>query len=315
MKTREFTARQDSRRLDLFLTATDLNLSRAQAQRLIKQGRVILNGVLHLPSDRVRVGDLVSVTIPDPAPAGLAAESIPLNIVYQDDDLLVVDKPAGLTVHPSPGHPSGTLVNALLALYPDLPGIGGEQRPGIVHRLDKDTSGLIMVAKTEQAHRELSRQLKERSIKKGYLVLVHGRVKSKEGVVDAPIARDQRHRKRMAVLSWGRHARTRYRVLWQCDLYTLVEASPETGRTHQIRVHMAHLGHPLVGDTLYSGKNVGISRHFLHAHKLGFTHPISGQWQDFQSPLPDELRCLLESVGGAGVVENDLLGRATNRAR
>jgi 23S rRNA pseudouridine1911/1915/1917 synthase len=298
MKTRELTARQDVRRLDVFLTAADLALSRAQAQRLIKQGRVLVNGVLLLPSDRVRAGDIVSITIPTPQPTGLVAESIPLAIVYQDNDLLVVDKPAGLTVHPSPGRPSGTLVNALLALYPDLPGIGGEQRPGIVHRLDKDTSGLIMVAKTEHAHQDLSRQLKERLIKKGYLALVHGRIKTKEGVIDAPIARDQRHRKRMAVLSWGRHARTQYRVLWQSEKYTLVESSPETGRTHQIRVHLAHLGHPLVGDTLYGGKNLGIPRHFLHAHKLGFTHPVSGQWLEFQSPLPDELCRLLESMVG-----------------
>jgi 23S rRNA pseudouridine1911/1915/1917 synthase len=304
MKSREFTARQDARRLDVFLTTAGLDLSRAQAQRLIRQGRVLINGVIHLPSDRVHTGDVVAVTIPDPEPVGLAAESIHLTIVYQDDDLLVVDKPAGLTVHPSPGHPSGTLVNALLAIYPDLPGIGGEKRPGIVHRLDKDTSGLIMVAKTEQAHRELSRQLKERSIKKGYLALVHGRVKSRDGAIDAPIARDQRHRKRMAVLSWGRPARTSYRVLWQSEQYTLVEASPETGRTHQIRVHMAHIGHPLDGDVLYGGKDLGLSRHFLHAHKLGFTHPVSGQWLEFQSPLPQELRRLLESIGAAAVIAN-----------
>ena len=208
----------------------------------------------------------------------------------------MVDKPAGLTVHPAPGHPSGTLVNALLAVVPDLKGIGGELRPGIVHRLDKETSGLMVVAKTHQAHLELSRQIKERQVEKGYLALASGVVTPSEGVIDAPIGRNPRHRKKMAVVAGGRAARTRYKVLRSSDRYSLVEVMLETGRTHQIRVHFASLGRPLVGDRVYGNRSPLINRQFLHAHLLGFTHPETGEWRQFTSPLPADLRAVLDMI-------------------
>jgi 23S rRNA pseudouridine1911/1915/1917 synthase len=216
--------------------------------------------------------------------------------VYQDDELLVLDKPAGLTVHPAPGHPSGTLVNALLAICPDLRGIGDRVRPGIVHRLDKDTSGLMVVAKSHRAHLSLSRQIKERKVKKGYLALVSGELKPREGVIDAPIARNPRDRKRMAVVAGGREARTRYKVLRSNGEYSLVEAFPETGRTHQVRVHFASLGHPLVGDHVYGKRSAFLGRQFLHAHLLGFSHPDTGEWREFTSPLPPDLQLALDMV-------------------
>jgi 23S rRNA pseudouridine1911/1915/1917 synthase len=224
---------------------------------------------------------------------------MPLSIVYDDDHMLVVDKPAGLTVHPAPGHPSRTLVNALLAIYPNLPGIGGQRRPGIVHRLDKDSSGLMMVAKTEDAHRHLSTQLKNRQVRKGYLALATGRLTPRERVIDAPIARDPRHRKRMAVIPGGREASTPYKVRRYLKGFTLVEVRPKTGRTHQIRVHLASLGHPLLGDALYGGRNPLLSRHFLHAYLLGFQHPDTNQWMEITAPLPEELEKLSEETQGA----------------
>ena len=316
MNSRELRAERDARRLDQYLSHLDLGLSRAQTQRLIQDGWVLLNGVVPRASDRVRLGDRIVVTIPPPAPSGLAPQPIPISIVYEDGELVVVNKPAGLTVHPSPGHPSQTLVNALVAIYPDLPGIGGQQRPGIVHRLDKDTSGLMMVAKTDRAHHHLSRQIKERHIHKGYLALVIGSLAQREGLIEAPIARDPRHRKRMAVVQGGREARTRFRILRHLNGFTLVEVFPETGRTHQIRVHFASLGHPLVGDALYGGKSVLLPHHFLHAHILGFSYPVGGKYMEFTAPLPHKLEGLLASLdqtggrglAGAGVLESALGG-------
>ena len=318
MEVRELQAEQNAARLDQYLSQRLRDLSRAQVQRLIRQGWVNVNGAVPRASDRVRMGDLIVVTVPPPAPSSLTPQSIPLNIVYQDREMLVVDKPAGLTVHPSPGHPSHTLVNALLALYPDLPGIGGERRPGIVHRLDKDTSGLMMVAKTANAHRDLSNQIKDRRIRKGYLALVSGEVAPRRGVIEAPIARDPKHRKRMAVVQGGREARTQYSALRRVDTFTLLEVFPESGRTHQIRVHLASIGHPLVGDALYGGKSRLLSRQFLHAHLLGFSHPVSGEYLEFTSPLPPELETLLatleqarpEDTTGVAVVKSTFRGGA-----
>ena len=236
------------------------------------------------------------MTVPPPRPVSVEPEPIPLKLVYSDAHLLVVDKPAGLTVHPAPGHPSGTLVNALLALCPDLKGVGGELRPGIVHRLDKDTSGLMVVAKTSEAHLALSRQIKERRVRKGYLALVTGKLQPAEGIIDAPVGRDTRNRKRMAIVGSGREARTRYRVLRSSESYSLVEAFPETGRTHQIRVHLASLGHPLVGDHVYGKRSALVGRQFLHAHILGFRHPATGGWKEFTSPLPADLEEALSMV-------------------
>jgi 23S rRNA pseudouridine1911/1915/1917 synthase len=223
-----------------------------------------------------------------------------LTVVYQDDALIVIDKPAGLSVHPGPGHSDGTLVNALLARCPDIQGIGGVIRPGIVHRLDKDTSGLMLVAKTEEAHQSLSAQFKEHTVTKGYLALSVGVVEPASGQIDAPIARDPRHRKRMAVVMGGREARTRYQVVQRFDGYSLLEVYPETGRTHQIRVHLAYLGHPLLGDGVYGKRSPLLDRHFLHAHYLGFRHPTSGELIEFRSDLPDDLRRAVETLRSTG---------------
>ncbi len=245
-------------------------------------------------------GERVRVTVPPPEPARPEPEPIPLRIVYEDDDLLVVDKPAGLAVHPSPGHSSHTLVNAVLAHCPNLSGVGGQRRPGIVHRLDKDTSGLIIVAKNDAAHLSLSRQLKERRVEKTYVALVEGRL-APEGTIDAPIARDPRHRKRMAVVEGGREARTRYRLLRPVDGCSLAEVRPETGRTHQIRVHFASIGHPLVGDTVYGRRKEDspVRRQFLHAQRLAFHHPRTGERLELEAPLPEDLLHALADLEAA----------------
>jgi 23S rRNA pseudouridine1911/1915/1917 synthase len=242
---------------------------------------------------------VIVVHIPPPAPTELLAEDIPLAIVYEDADVVVIDKPAGLVVHPAAGHDSGTLVNALLGHLPDLEGIGGEARPGIVHRLDKDTSGLIVVAKNDRALQFLQGQFKSRTIKKMYLALVEGIVEPREGIIDAPIGRSQSDRKKMAVTRAGRSARTRYRVkqIYRQPDLSLVEAYPETGRTHQIRVHFAWLKHPLLGDELYGRHRpiVPSERHFLHAASLALTLP-NGETRAFASPLPDDLQRVLDQL-------------------
>jgi 23S rRNA pseudouridine1911/1915/1917 synthase len=236
------------------------------------------------------------VTVPPPDEISLAPEAIPLAILYQDADLVVVDKPAGLTVHPAPGHPGGTLVNALLAACPDLQGIGGTLRPGIVHRLDKDTSGLIVVAKNDRAMRALQAQLKAREVHKMYLALVTGVPKPAEGQIEAPIGRSTRNRKKMAVVDGGRESTTRYRTREIIGgKQALLEAEPVTGRTHQIRVHLAAIGHPIVGDALYGKPSPVVGRQFLHAAKLGFRMP-GGREIEFESPLPPDLRRALETL-------------------
>jgi 23S rRNA pseudouridine1911/1915/1917 synthase len=244
------------------------------------------------------------VTVPPPEEIGLEAEHIPVTIIYQDADIIVVDKPAGLTVHPAPGHPQGTLVNALLAACPDLREISGTLRPGIVHRLDKDTSGLLVVAKNDRAMRSLQAQLKERQAHKTYLALVHGVPKPREGQIEAPIGRHPKNRKKMAVVEGGRESVTRYRVREEFPDgqgrggYALLEVEPVTGRTHQIRVHLAAIGHPIVGDTVYGRASKLLGRQFLHAHRLGFRMPASGREIEFESPLPGDLRGVLEELRG-----------------
>jgi 23S rRNA pseudouridine1911/1915/1917 synthase len=296
----EFTVRESNMRLDQFLANQHTGLTRSRLHALITEGFVLLNGQSARPSQKVRLGDKVSLTVPPPRGSDLVPQSIPLTVVYQDDALIVIDKLAGLSVHPGPGHSDGTLVNALLARCPDIKGVGGVIRPGIVHRLDKDTSGLMVVAKTEQAHQSLSAQFKEHTVAKGYLALVIGTVKPADGRVDAPIARDPRNRKRMAVVMGGREARTRYRVIERLNEYSLLEVYPETGRTHQIRVHLTYLGHPLLGDGVYGKRSPLLDRHFLHAHHLGFRHPTSGEPLEFRSALPDDLQHAVESLRSAG---------------
>lgn len=296
----DFEVRAGGVRLDQFLANQQTGLTRSRLHALIAEGRVLLNGQPARPSQKVRQGDEVSLTVPPPRELDLAPQAIPLTVVYQDEAIVVVDKPAGLSVHPGPGHSDGTLVNALLARCPDIQGIGGVIRPGIVHRLDKDTSGLMVAAKTEEAHQNLSAQFKEHTVIKGYLALSVGAVEPASGQIDAPIARDPRHRKRMAVVMGGREARTRYRVAQRFDGYSLLEVYPETGRTHQIRVHLAYLGHPLLGDGVYGKRSPLLDRHFLHAHHLGFRRPTSGELIEFRSDLPDDLRRAVETLRSTG---------------
>jgi len=306
-------------RLDVFVARRCTGLSRSFVQRLIREGRVTVGGRLGRAGQRLEQGDRVVVQMPAEAPEPLRPEPIPLAIVYEDTDLLVVDKPAGLTVHPAAGLPAGqagvpqgTLAAALLAYRPELAGVGGPERPGIVHRLDRDTSGLLVVAKNEAARAALARQWKERQVEKGYLALVHGRLEPPQGVIDAPIGRDTRHRQRMAVVEGARAARTAYRVRRYLpvrqaglpetprgrDVYSLVEVTPSTGRTHQIRVHFAALGHPLVGDRVYGRPSAVLGRQFLHAHRLAFRHPVDDRPLEFESPLPEDLQVALERLAG-----------------
>ena len=276
-------------RLDSYLAQHLEQLTRSRLHSLINEGHVLLNGGSAKPAQQVRAGDAIAVTMPPPRPIGLAAEPIPVPVVFEDDDVVVVDKPAGLAVHPGPGHPDGTLVNALLALCPGIQGIGGALRPGIVHRLDKDTSGLMVVAKNDAAHHHLSDSLKERRVSKGYLGLAVGSLPQPEGVIDLPIGRHPRNRKKMAVVEGGKPARTRYRVTEELPGVTLLDLDLETGRTHQIRVHLAHLGNPLVGDAVYGRAEASPGRQFLHAGRLGFEHPATGAFMEFRSELPEDL--------------------------
>jgi 23S rRNA pseudouridine1911/1915/1917 synthase len=294
----EFRVAEDQSRLDQYLAGQDTGLNRSQLRRLIVDGQVLVNGGPAKPSNKVRAGDLVLLSVPPPRESNLVAQDIPVTVVYQDENLVVIDKPAGLAVHPGPGHSDQTLVNALLAMCPDIQGIGGEIRPGIVHRLDKDTSGLMMVAKTHQAHLDLSSQIKARQVTKGYLALVEGTPKPLEGKVDAPVGRHTRRRTRMAVVVGGKEARTGYKVREQFSGHSLLELYLETGRTHQIRVHMAHIGHPLVGDTIYGKASPLVERHFLHAFQLGFKHPATGELLEFQTGLPSDLALAVDTLRG-----------------
>ena len=298
-------------RLDVAI-ARLAGLSRAQARRLIDEAMVRVDGVVRVKAgEKLSGGERLSLRIPAPVPAEPQAESMPLSIVYEDENLIVIDKPAGMPVHPGPGHSGHTLVNALLAHCPDLPGIGGVQRPGIVHRLDKDTSGLIVAAKDERTHQGLTRQLAERRMHKTYLALVEGRLEPAEALIDAPIARDPNNRKRMMIRATnGREAQTRYRVREVISVrpelvegrvteMTYLEASPITGRTHQIRVHLASLGHPIVGDSVYGRASKLVGRQFLHAWRLTLQHPISGLELSFEAPLAPDLAQSLRELGGS----------------
>lgn len=291
-------------RLDRFIGDRFNDISRSYAATLIESGAVAVNGAqVTRAAHKLKPGDRVDIEKPRPEPSGLQAEKIPLNVVYEDADMLVVDKPAGMVVHPAPGHSRGTLVNALLAHVPELElDMGDEARPGIVHRLDKDTSGLIVVAKNRRAHEILSRQIANRSMLKEYVAVVLGKPGAQAGIIDAPIARDPRDRQRMAVVANGRAARTHYTVEAVFRHYSLVRATLETGRTHQIRVHMASIGHPLLGDPVYGKRTLkdaaalGLDRQFLHARKLGLTLPSTGEWREFESPLPEDLQHILSEL-------------------
>jgi 23S rRNA pseudouridine1911/1915/1917 synthase len=292
----ELRTGQNETRIDRYIAKEIPDLSRTQVQRLLDEGLVTVNGQVPKASYLPVSGDLIVVQIPPPEPVETGPEPIPLKVIYEDAQIIVVDKPAGMVVHPAYGHRSGTLVNALLAHCTDLAGIGGELRPGIVHRLDKDTSGLIVAAKSDAALLHLQRQFKQRLVSKTYTALVEGRLPSAHGVIDAPIGRDRRQRKRMAIaMRGGREARTEYTVLELFPNHTMVEARPLTGRTHQIRIHLASIGHPLVGDPVYGYRRqqLPLQRQFLHASVLAFDL-ASGEHVEFRSPMPEDLTEVLE---------------------
>ncbi|MFP3974651.1 MAG: RluA family pseudouridine synthase [Dehalococcoidia bacterium] len=290
----ELVVDEGGSRLDRYI-AEHSELSRSHVQKLINEGNVLVDDMLAKASQKVNAGERITVRVPPPLPTTITPENIPLNIIYEDGDVMVIDKPAGLTVHPAAGHRSGTLVNAILAHCPDIE-VKGSTRPGIVHRLDKDTSGLIMVAKNDAAHISLAGQIKRRSITKAYLALVKGHLTPKEGLIEAPIGRHPKDRKRMAVVSKGREATTSYRVKEYLGDYTLVEVYPKTGRTHQIRVHLSSIGYPVVGDTTYGKRSHLVERHSLHAHRLGFKLPLTKEYMEFESELPADLELALQLI-------------------
>jgi len=297
-------------RLDQFLALSLSSVSRAQLKRLIDDQQVLVDGKPAKAGSKLKGGEVISVVLPEPEPVETSPQDIPLHILYEDSDLIVINKPAGLVVHPAPGHAGGTLVNALLFHCRDLSGIGGELRPGIVHRLDKDTSGVMVATKNDLSHQGLAAQFKQHSINRRYVALVHGLITADSGSIDSPIGRHPTQRKKMSgQSSRGRRAVTRWRTLARFteDRLTLVELALETGRTHQIRVHFSELNHPLVGDPMYGQKNrlatlkdaglrqllQQLGRQALHARLLGFNHPISGEYLEFSSPLPEDMRAIV----------------------
>jgi 23S rRNA pseudouridine1911/1915/1917 synthase len=296
-------------RLDSYLAARVAHVSRTRLKQLIDDGDVLVAGRVAKPSHKLKAGETVELETPTPPPVNFTPEDIPLDIVFEDDSVIVVNKPAGLVVHPAAGVPSGTLANALAFHFQQLPSSGGATRPGIVHRLDRDTSGLIIVAKTEQAHESLSEQFRAREVVKYYVALVHGATREDRGRVEEPIARDPRNRTRMAVVRGGRHALTLWRVSRRFIRYTLLDVEIKTGRTHQIRVHLAWMKHPVVGDKVYgAGRDKQIidarvrssvaklDRQFLHAERLGFRHPRTGEFLKFRAPLPPDLSAVLDAL-------------------
>ena len=286
-------------RLDSFLAARLPGLTRSAAARLIETGQVLVDGKPARKSARLAGGETVEVTLPDPEPADTLPQDIPLDVVYEDGDVIVVNKPSGLVVHPAPGHPDGTLVNALLHhCGGSLSGVGGELRPGIVHRIDRDTSGLIIAAKNDAAHQALAAQLADHTLARTYEAVAAGSFREDAGTVDAPIGRCPSDRKKMAVVPNGKRAVTHWEVLERFPGYTYVRCRLETGRTHQIRVHMAHLGHPIYGDTVYGGKKPvpGLTGQCLHAVGLRFVHPRTGETVELSCPLSGEFQALLEKL-------------------
>lgn len=281
---------EKGKRLDAYIANVNSDITRTAAQRMIEQENILVNNKKQKTAYKIQVGDVISVEETQPQEIEIKAQEIPIEIIYEDDDIIVVNKPKGMVVHPANGNPDGTLVNAIMAICKDsLSGIGGEIRPGIVHRLDKDTSGLLIVAKNDKAHVNMSEQIKNHEVKKTYIALVRGVVKENEATIDMPIGRSTSDRKKMAVTKNGKNAVTHIKVLNRYDKYTLVQVNIETGRTHQIRVHLSYIGYPIVGDTTYSnGKNeFGIIGQCLHAKSLEFKHPITKKEMKLEAPLPE----------------------------
>ena len=289
---------EEEERLDKWLTGAVSGLSRSYIQKCIKEGQALVNGAPQKANYRLRVDDEVSFSIPEAVEPKIEAENIPLSILYEDMDVLVVDKPKGMVVHPAPGHYSGTLVNAVLYhCKGQLSGINGVLRPGIVHRIDRDTTGSLIICKNDLAHQTIAAQLKAHSLNRSYRAIVHGVVSGEEGTVDAPIGRDEKDRKQMAVNQKnGKPAITHYRVLERFREHTYIECRLETGRTHQIRVHMTSIGHPLLGDEVYGTRKTPfhLEGQTLHAYMLGFLHPVSGEYVEVTAPLPAYFQKLLE---------------------
>jgi len=292
----QFTITDETGRLDKVLASIQTIWTRSQLDKLIKTDQVTLNGQIVASKTKVKPGDVIVVAAQTVQTTELVPEDIPLDIVYEDTDVIVVNKPQGMVVHPAPGHPDQTLVNALLYHSP-LSTINGEFRPGIVHRIDKDTSGLLMVAKNDHAHQSLAAQLKAKTNRREYVALVHGVIKEASGTINAPLGRSPKDRKKQAIVQNGRHAVTHFTVLKRYQHYTLISCRLETGRTHQIRVHLQSIGHPLVGDPLYGPKKT-IKGHgqFLHARLLGFKHPVTGEQLTFEAPLPEIFKATLAKL-------------------
>jgi 23S rRNA pseudouridine1911/1915/1917 synthase len=305
------SSKDRGRRIDQFLSETDLNLSRSQAKNLIEKNYVLLNQRTTKPGARLKAGDIVSGTFPKPKPLSLKPEPIPLSILYEDSSIIVIDKPQGMVVHPAPGNLSGTLVNALLYHCKDLAGINGILRPGIVHRLDKGTSGVMVVAKDDEAYHQLTKQFKNRTVEKVYLAIAYGKFGQEEGLIDSSIGRHHSKRKRMSIRTKkGMTAITRWKIVERLDGFALLEIFPQTGRTHQIRVHLSSMGHPLLGDPIYGRKGKPgairdsllkecvkrMGRQALHALQLGFNHPQTGERVKFVSPIPQDMREVLECL-------------------
>ena len=298
---KEYIVNQEEKgkRLDTYIPSVDTDITRTSAQRLIEDGNILVNGKNAKVSYKIQENDKISVEIPEPKQIELKAQDIPIEIIYEDSDIIVVNKPKGMVVHPANGNPDGTLVNAIMAICKDsLSGIGGEIRPGIVHRIDKDTSGLLIVAKNDNAHVKMSEQIKNHEVKKTYIALVRGVFKENEATIDMPIGRSTSDRKKMAVNKNGKNAITHIKVLKRFDKYTLLQVNIETGRTHQIRVHLSHIGYPIVGDYTYSnGKNeFDVVGQCLHAQKLEFKHPITQKDMCLETELPQYFKDILDKL-------------------
>ena len=296
---KEYIIKEDGIRLDKAIAELDPDISRMTVQKLIEDDKILVNGKKEKASYKVKINDKIIIEFEKPKESKLKAEEIPLNVIYEDNDIIIINKEKGMVVHPGNGNPDGTLANAIMARCKDsLSGIGGEIRPGIVHRIDKDTSGIIIVAKNDKAHLNISEQIKEHKTTKTYLALVRGRVKENEATIDMPIGRSKKDRKKMAVDKDGKQAVTHFKVIKRYKGYTLLEIKIDTGRTHQIRVHMAKIGYPVVGDMVYSnGKNeFGVEGQMLHAKSLEFSHPITGKKMHLEAQLPEYFKKVLEEL-------------------
>ena len=290
---------EQNKRLDMYIAEEKKELSRTTIKRLLEDGDILVNEKIQKASYKPETGDKIQINMPEVVETKLVAQDIPVPVIYEDKDIIVVNKPKGMVVHPANGNPDGTLVNAILAMCKDsLSGIGGEIRPGIVHRLDKDTSGLLIIAKNDLAHMNMSKQIQDRKVIKKYIALVRGTVPENEATIDMPIARSQKDRKKMTVDKNGKEAVTHFKVLARYDKYTLLEVKIDTGSTHQIRVHMSYIGHPVIGDEVYSnGKNeFGVKGQMLHAKYLEFKHPITGKDIKLEAPLPEYFEEVLKQL-------------------